>query len=563
MAEIKKYHHNSLKILLVSLALLLNGISVVVLGQYLPASNHKFKNAQVILERISRQMDPDRPLPDLKINTAPIIAEYNPHTKQIIIGEALYDLCQQFGSDAEQALACLIGHELAHYHQNHHGYSGFNALLKNENQATEHKYTRYIESEADLIGLKHAYLAGFQSYHIFPELIKKIYQEYPVEKHSHYPSMQERIDLAQQQIDQLLPMVVVFSTANFLIYLGYEQEASQLFYYLLKNDFSSPEILNNLGITYLLQALQVSGLKEDVSLFIYPFETDPGLRFNQMLHPRKLGPELSKLNLKQITVLAKKMFEQAIELNPSYSSAYINLATTELNSRNYQTALLHLERMQFYFKQNNLPLPGNYYLLKAMIYTETGDFSWADRFFQMSLKYEAFLAKKNYAIFQKIIGRRAESQTSGISNKLDWLKEFFLVENNKNNRELELYLPLKLLRNTNQSGYEKVKFNDDQNPFIISYLKKSTDQLQKLIEFKDKRFYIVEVKGAQLNNFPFQKGHSQNEIESKIGLPDKIFEVGLDRKQVLYWEKNQSDIGLLMQYLDEKLEKVQLFRLQD
>lgn len=545
------------KILLVILFLITSSTH----AQFLSESNPKYRHTLAIMQRISKQMDAYRPLPDLKMSSEPLIAEYDPGTKEIIIGEATYDLCQEFGNDADQALACLVGHELAHYHQNHHGYSGFNSLI---DKSQGNSYSKFIEAEADQLGLKHAFLAGYPAYRVFPQLIEKIYDKYAVGSNSHYPDKNARIALANEQIQLLQPQTAVFTSANFLLITGFEQEASYLFNYLLKNDFSSQEIFNNLGVTYLSKALATRVTNDNnAHLYIYPFEIDPAYRFNQMRKHRNVNIHPNDPDLKAISNFARKMFERAIELNPLYVPAYINLATTELNLKNPAGAHQYLDQLKVVLGKENQELPGNYFLLKALICAQQKDYTWAERYFLTAMDMNARLAGRNYNIFQKIRGYQAEDLSSMFDEKLDRVKDFFLGDQKLLSASLQLHLPLRKFQNLNSASHAKVKFNTDQNPFIISFETGTNKLPATIIEFKDKQFNILEISGQVMHDFPFHEGEELAKIVSRFGTPTKIIESTGSQVYALYWDKEKSATGLILHIKHERLSSLQFFRLID
>ena len=46
-------------------------------------------------------------------------AFFNPENTTINLGEKIYDICASFGADSLNALALVLGHELAHFYKDH------------------------------------------------------------------------------------------------------------------------------------------------------------------------------------------------------------------------------------------------------------------------------------------------------------------------------------------------------------------------------------------------------------------------------------------------------------
>jgi tetratricopeptide (TPR) repeat protein len=255
------------------------------------------------------------------------------------VEEQVFDICMQMGADSLNALSIIISHELAHYYNDHTWCNDYSYAIRNSElgkllkRQTKGEQLIY-ETQADNNSFYYSCIAGYAPFGIYDKLIDRIYSVYKLPATvKGYPGKEERKMIsreAQQKIRQLYP---IYNAGLLLLYLNQLQAAESCFDYLAKY-FPSREIYNNLGTAKFLAALAFKPY-ETVN-FIYPVDIDPVSRIEQ--NSTRSADNDNAIYFGMLKD-AKKHFEKAISLDPSYISSHINLACVNDALGNYQMAL--------------------------------------------------------------------------------------------------------------------------------------------------------------------------------------------------------------------------------
>ncbi|MCO6492754.1 MAG: hypothetical protein J5I98_30325 [Phaeodactylibacter sp.] len=132
-----------------------------------------------------------QPRPRLEVVQDNLGPRYRESARTIVLDRRSLQVCRTFGSDSLSALAFIIGHELAHFFQEEVGGRNgeFSYLAYDKNQRSNPEKERL----ADIQGLFNAYLAGYRSTAILPELIARLYDAYQLPGHlKGYLTLEER-----------------------------------------------------------------------------------------------------------------------------------------------------------------------------------------------------------------------------------------------------------------------------------------------------------------------------------------------------------------------------------
>ncbi len=250
---------------------------------------------------------------------------------EIVIEEKAFDLCMSMGQDSLSALAALLGHELVHYYENHDWTDHFLKYYgKESDDGLDHNWEDHLrlEMEADQLGGFLCIMAGYHSLGVLQELLPKIYESYQLDKTSNqsYPSLQERVKIAELSEKRVKEMNHIFMMSNFLTVAGeYEMANQYLDYLLVRSKFQSRELFNNKGVLMALSAL--SYFSETEMPFIIPLELDVDSRLSRKF--------TDKTERNKYLELAEKALRTAINLDKEYIQAYVNLASVHILQDNY------------------------------------------------------------------------------------------------------------------------------------------------------------------------------------------------------------------------------------
>ena len=316
--------------------------------------------------------------PKLKLNQQVGVAVYSPSKKTISIDSEIYKICRTFKSDSLNAMAYILGHELAHHYLNH-GWLDENYDDDDQNLSfIKHIKVNTIDSikqleseiQADLFGGFFAHIAGYNSLKIAPSLLKKIYKEYKLKDNlKGYPTLAERQVIVQKQLDKLEELKSVFDAATIALASGFYPGAEEGFDFIIKKGFTSREIYNNLGLSYLMEAMDIEKSK---IAFAYPFEFDAETRLNTD-NSRDVNLDI-KLSI-ELVKSAIKAINKALIVAPDYKPALINYICAnsilaELDSVNRKTYLtnakMKINDLNDYDKQK-------FDVLNAIILYQTGN----------------------------------------------------------------------------------------------------------------------------------------------------------------------------------------------
>jgi len=251
----------------------------------------------------------------------------------IQIDEAFYKICQTFGKDSLNALAIVLSHELTHHFNDHtfcrdYGFADLNTVkpnLKKTIGSASSNARKDKETEADIKGFFFAAAAGFEPHGLQEKLISKIYKFYNLtDIQENYPSLQERIDLAQSADKKASELYNDFK--NGLVALENKQyDVAIKCFESANGKIPFRENLNNIGVAKTLKAIEKLPIedKSHPSRFVYPLEVDFSSRL-QNESTRGIDDELEEKEA--LLKSAQKDFQEAIRLDPSYTKGHINLA---------------------------------------------------------------------------------------------------------------------------------------------------------------------------------------------------------------------------------------------
>ena len=245
--------------------------------------------------------------------------------REIVIEKKLIEsLCLQ--ENFEDKISYILAHELAHHFLNHTwmyrtGFSYSSSIGEFINNAASTKDQRKIsETQADLYAGFFGQIAGYNTLKHAKNTLNYVYELYSIPNEiSGYPSLDERKQIIETNVKAAEALVLIFEIGNALLQLKEFSVAEAFFQEILNRNFNSREIYNNLGLVYLLKAINSD---ERFSKFNYPVH----LELNTRLENEKTRSIVSE-NFEKLIELSEKNLKTALSLDPDYINAKKNLIT--------------------------------------------------------------------------------------------------------------------------------------------------------------------------------------------------------------------------------------------
>lgn len=252
----------------------------------------------------------------------------------IEMGEGVLNLCLDMPSGHKEAVAFLLGHELAHFYKNH-GWIGEFGLQAAGLPALSTAQLTIYEGQADLFGGFFSQMAGLGKPGIPEKITEAIYSYFNLsDPRPGYLPLKARIQLIKEAENKLRRLVPLFETANYMFVLNHHKPSTVVFQYIAQQ-FQSREILNNIGVSLLAQSIPLLSVEQQS--FAYPFELDPETR---LASPKVefFGFDGGGGELDRLLSEAERFFKQAQLRDPNYLPSFINEATTWLLKGNVDYA---------------------------------------------------------------------------------------------------------------------------------------------------------------------------------------------------------------------------------
>ena len=330
------------------LTLAILGIGSAAAQQRLPEDHPKYLVTQKVFRDLVRAIGDGRTPPTLRLLSRGAgsrlwVTWFQPEAHNVTLEERAYDVCASLGPDSLNALAWMLGHELAHCYKDHGWVADFGNALANGNgdlgyRKNPDSWAQLVaaEREADYFGGFFGQMAGYRPLEVMPRALQRIYREYQLgEDIPGYPPLEERQDIARQAAAQLGLLLPVFEAGQVLLLVKRYEEAGRCFD-LIARTFPSREILNSAGMARALEALDLFGAAE--AEWAYPFELDAGTRLQQKDRAdQPLFEDSRKYRQKRLRE-AREWFEQARIKDSDYLPAYVNLAGVADLQREYEEA---------------------------------------------------------------------------------------------------------------------------------------------------------------------------------------------------------------------------------
>jgi tetratricopeptide (TPR) repeat protein len=239
--------------------------------------------------------DVSAPMPEFVMSKGERYAVWTDSAKmEIGLEEKAFEAAEALGEESDATVAAMLAGQLVHFYEKHN-------------------------KKRDYTGGFLAYSAGYGVFEKWPELMDGIYKSYSLpEDLEGFPGLGERKKLLQDATAKLHRLVEVFEMGNLLTAISRYEDAYKYYSFVLE-DFQNPEILNNAGVTAVLNALSYFRPTEREVRFRFPLELDLKSVGGRDLKDFK---EIRDRILRE----AIRHFDAAILKDTSYAPAYLNKA---------------------------------------------------------------------------------------------------------------------------------------------------------------------------------------------------------------------------------------------
>jgi tetratricopeptide (TPR) repeat protein len=253
-------------------------------------------------------------------------------------------------------LAFILGHELAHLINGDELPKRFINDPDRFTQAVidyQEKGGKEKEKIADEDGFLYAAIAGYPVDKLVNQGKDKGFFEHWVEitginwqESPSHPNPEKRTEELIKRLEQLLAKVPYFHFGVRLCHFNRYSDGIK-FLQEFEKEFPAREVFNNQGYCHLQQAIEELGAEKAYQYWL-PSVLDAATRADKFSIPSQLKGETSK-TAKEFLEMAKKAFESAIDADPSYLPANINLAVTQFYLAIYDNNLYNaaIEALDF------------------------------------------------------------------------------------------------------------------------------------------------------------------------------------------------------------------------
>lgn len=252
----------------------------------------------------------------------------NGNNAKIRVGSEFIKVLRSFGADSCNALAFVLGHEMAHIFLEQSiidrvgsGYAD-KELRKKLKDVKDSAYTTIFERQADEYAIFYSHLGGYKTTHLAENVLDKIYTHFKLpSKLRGYPTLQERKQIARFSVTKIGKLIERFDIANLCFLARKYLIASSIYEAIINEGFKSSEMYNNLGLCYMMQVIESDTLYQKYEWPIF-LDSKTKLVGEQQ---RAFG----EVGTTDLLNLAIKNFEVA-KSNSEYKMAYLNLSIAHL-----------------------------------------------------------------------------------------------------------------------------------------------------------------------------------------------------------------------------------------
>ena len=226
----------------------------------------------------------------------------------------------------EDKIAYIISHELAHHYLSHTwmrntglGYASTIGEFIDEKSSSKDQ-RKLAESQADLFGGFFGQIAGYNVLGHAKSALSDVYNYYNLPHEiKGYPNFSERLEIIDSKINEANSLATLFEIGNVLLKLSDFENAKKCYEDILKNNFISREIYNNLGLVYLLKGIELSD--NSISKYSYPISIDLDTRAE--ISTTRSGDLLN--SPEKLFNQAEEFFEKSILLDKNYKKPLQNI----------------------------------------------------------------------------------------------------------------------------------------------------------------------------------------------------------------------------------------------
>ncbi|MBF0452285.1 MAG: M48 family metalloprotease [Candidatus Magnetomorum sp.] len=326
--------------------------------QTLNTDDPVFQNAHHIFQQILNASGIQKNKPyDLKIIDRPSPEAFALPDGSIIISTGAIDLCYKDVSIpvGDGRLGFILGHEVAHLSREDFWHvAAFNMLHDQAGHVSDVEHliqkivTRHnpLEKEylADASGLKYASMAGLSTKGVV-DTENNIFEQWVIDisnvtqyEDSTHPDPVSRASLILSKMIHITNHLEIFSRAVRLYQMGKYDDAFEFFTFFSSN-YPSVEVLNNIGLSCLQQAIHALNKSFDATKISFQLSTiiDDTTRASRLRGDEDMQTHLNR---------ALSFLTESCKRDPDYLPSKLNLSAAQLLNKDFHGALSTLKKLE-------------------------------------------------------------------------------------------------------------------------------------------------------------------------------------------------------------------------